>query len=326
MAILAAGFRPFKARRDAMDRPNCKQFVAAIALCLIAGGGCARLELSKEPNSPLPLTTLPADSIVLETCVAMFPWGAPFLNEGLWNQVDETRLDWSVRAKCAANGLRVGVIPGHAPEDVVRFLRESEKGAVQEGLTLKFEDASVEQTAETRHRQVRSGQRFEIALGDARVSETVFFHESADNITGETYQQAQYVLNGKVDLVDSGSVRLQLTPELQYGEASLRPVALGAGLSWQSGRDRKVFHELRMDMELQPGEILVVSCDPEKQASVGGRAFRAGDEEIPQQRIVLIRLTQTQHDENFDDRVEEEGQPTIEELAAEEDEGGFGAN
>ena len=66
-----------------------------------------------------------------------------------------------------------------------------------------------------------------------------------------------------------------------------------------AGRKREVFQHLAFEAQLNPGQTLIMSCTPEM-TGVGHTFFVESGEGDAQQKLLLIRLAQSQRNALFD--------------------------
>ena len=66
-----------------------------------------------------------------------------------------------------------------------------------------------------------------------------------------------------------------------------------------TGRSREVFDRLAAQATLAPGEMLVFSSLPEREGSLGHYFFTEEHSGQLEQKLLVIRLSQTQHDDLF---------------------------
>jgi hypothetical protein len=90
-------------------------------------------------------------------------------------------------------------------------------------------------------------------------------------------------------------------PEIEHGPPRQRWIP-GDGGDWrlEADRERNVFGGLTLDATLAPGQSFVVTCMPEMDGSLGHSFFTDDYGGTTQQKLVLIRLAQSQLDVLFD--------------------------
>jgi hypothetical protein len=188
------------------------------------------------------------------------------------------------------NGLRAGVVGSQLPSELRTLLE-----ANHDPLAIKGAGTPDDVTASQRQLQSRAGKRGVILTGGAVERMTLLLHEQG-NVSGEQYKQAQCLLAVRSFPQGDGRVRLELTPEIEHGDARQRWVGQEGAFHVEASKDRKVIESLKLDLILSPGEVLAISCTPE-QKGLGKQFFapNAGGE----QKLLLIRIAQTQYDDVF---------------------------
>ncbi|MEK6238828.1 MAG: hypothetical protein N2C14_29280, partial [Planctomycetales bacterium] len=231
-----------------------------------------------------------ADSAALDVLFVPLPQGEN-LEQRLWRDADEQFLSAELRERLVKNGFRVGIVGGRVPrilEDRLAVDRELVVTEAGQQADLHSEDR-----ISGRHLQLRTGKRAEIQVSRPREEVPVLFPQGK----GRTYRQAQGILLVKAFPQSDGSVKLELTPEIQHGALTGRYRATQEGV-WmvQPSRDRETFTDLKVAANLTAGQLLVISCDPRRGGSLGGRFFQDVAEGKPEQKILILRLAQTRSD------------------------------
>ena len=260
---------------------------------LWAGGGCAawHTRVPEEP-SELPPSKLSADSVVLETVTFRLPLGEVKSDE-FWQQVDEQRIDADTRRRLESNGFRVGVVGSQLPPLLTKHLEE-EVG--QPTSTVRQGDSFVT-TPQTLSR--RRGVPFEIASPENHELLQFLRLTANGSLVGEALAQSQCLLIAKPYPRDDSDLDLTIEPVVSHGQPRQRFVpGDGASFRTEISADKRHFPELRWEIRLSPGESLLMTCTEDTKGL--GRAFFT-DETTGQrrQRLVLIRLSQTQRDDLF---------------------------
>lgn len=212
----------------------------------------------------------------------------------VWHDVDEQFLPTALRRKLAENGFRCGFLDGR-PSPALQTALDSH--AERHSHAAEDEDRSV--PTGIQRLQNRSGRRGKILTSEIQESLAVLLPE-AGRVRGQTYSQAQCLFSVRSFPQGDGSTQLELTPEIEFGEA--RPRWLGesgeGSFRVDTSRERREFESLRIATQLSPGQMLVLGPLPQLKGL--GRQFfaetaRGGD----QPRVLIIRLAQTQLDDLF---------------------------
>ncbi len=266
-------------------------------LALLAIAGCAGPSLSKG-KSPLGPAQMSPDSVVLEMFFVRFPFGDPAMNEKLWEQVDEQQFPPDLRERLARNGFRVGLLSGQMPAELSKLLELSDKPAPSDQVEgTKVENLESEPRVVRRHLQLRAGQRSEIIASSVYPQLPVLVCESG-RISGQTYEQAQGIFAVKSFPQPDGRVRLELVPELHHDQPRQRWVGDRGVLLLDTSRPKNVYDEMAMTADLAPGAMLILSSLSNRPGSLGHHFFTQSDARL-EQKLLIVRLAQTQHDGLF---------------------------
>ncbi|MGD9644948.1 MAG: hypothetical protein AB7U73_04495 [Pirellulales bacterium] len=260
-------------------------------------------------KSPLLPAQMSPDSVVLDIVFVRLPQQEPEEVEQLWRQLDEQQLPSRLRRRLARNGFRVGVAGAQLPPVLEKLIQESTtldaaltevEPPIDTGpATVTVSDFQAEPALNRRHLQLRSGLEAEVVVSPVYPSLPLLEPDADGQLSGRRYAKAQGVFNLQAFTEPDGRVRLAVRPELQYGEPQqeIRPDA-GRWLM-QSRRPRHAFDELDIDAKLAPGEILVLAALPDDAGSAGHYFFTESNSAGLTRKLLLIRVSQTQHEELF---------------------------
>jgi hypothetical protein len=278
----------------------------AIAFAAASLGGCT-VEPLRDTEPLLKRPHMSAGSVVLDAFVARFPSADPKLNGPAWREIDELRLPAAVRRRLLANGFRVGVLTGQLPDELTELLSLADTGTLPgEVHTLQAAELAKPPRVVRGHFQLAPGMRKELPLGPTRDELPVLLGDAAGGSSGETYRDAQTLLAVRSHPLPDGRVRLDITPEIAHGQWTRRWDMDEQGVFHVGGgRTSRVFEHLRFEVVLAPGHTLVMSTAPSRQASVGGEFF---SEPSGDQMLLLVRLSQTQHDGALTSSADQKGE------------------
>jgi hypothetical protein len=262
------------------------------AFCAVLG--CSRLPEQKGELLLQP-AQMSADSVVIEVFFVRCPPGDKRLNCELWNEVDEQQVPAEVRERLWANGFRAGLVYGQLPVALSQLLELGGKPAPNDGVVENdFSTFEPEPTVMRRHIQARPARRNEIIASSVYDSLPVLISENGE-VRGGTYRQAQGVLALKTFPQSDGSVRLSLVPELHHEQARQRWVGRQGMLQMDTSRPRRSFDDMALSARLMPGDMLVFTSLPDRPGSLGHHFFTTSEGESSQ-KLLVVRLAQTQHD------------------------------
>jgi hypothetical protein len=121
----------------------------------------------------------------------------------------------------------------------------------------------------------------------------------SDQLSGETYELAQGVFTAKAFPQPDGRTRLRLVPELQHGQPKQRWDLDSQGvMRFESSKPKEVYDDMAIAADLRCGAMLIVSSLPNRPGSLGHYFLTTNDGQL-EQRLLIVRLSQTQHDGLF---------------------------
>lgn len=257
--------------------------------------GCASAE--RPATSLLLPPKMHADSVVLEISFVRFPLGQPSLNAPLWEEIDEQQISTGARQALTQQAFRAGVFAGYLPAPLQELLGDDV--APVQGMEATLVSFEPDSKVTTKHVQLRAGKKLELLASETYPRLTLLEPRPDGTLAGRDYEQADCRLSLTPQPLADGRVRLTLIPELQYGDArpqlTTKP-EMGL-MVFESSRPKRVFEELRVTADLAPGEVLVLGTAPDQSGSLGAHFFTTALAAAkPQQKLLLVRLAQTQHD------------------------------
>ncbi len=293
-----------------------------IPLCTAATvvllAGCRLLDKPPEDvgRSLLRRASQSPDSVAMEIIWARYPVDDPALCNEAWQEIDETRIPPAVRRELAANGLRAGVIGATIPEPIAHALRltdqtpepeptgdeQNQHAVVDEstGLAGTPDSLLAEPTVRRRHMQLRRGRRVEVQASDVYDSLPLLVSKGRD-LGGRTFHDAQAIYALEVDPQPDQTVRVELTPELHYGQPRLRFTSGDEMMFRQVPlREREVFDRMRMEVTLAPGEMLLLMSLPDSGSRLGECFHTVDAVEGRRHKLVLVRLAEVPRSNAFD--------------------------
>jgi hypothetical protein len=267
---------------------------------VLCGAGCTPFVHRQAPGkSPLRPAQMSADAVVLDVFFARFPVGDFQANDLLWREIDEQQLPVEKRRELARQGMRVGLVAGQIPVTLSQLLDVPESGPPGDGTNqVKLDELDPTPRVVRRHMQVRAGHRSEI-VASGIYDELPLLTCEQGKVCGQTYAKAQGVLGVRVLPEHDGRVRLDIVPELQYGDPGKRWIGAQGVWRLDTSRQKRVLENLAVSATLAPGEILVLTALPDRPGSLGHYFFTDDTSGRPEQKLLLVRLAQTQHDGLF---------------------------
>ncbi|MFP6604354.1 MAG: hypothetical protein VB862_17625 [Pirellulaceae bacterium] len=263
-------------------------------------GGCQlwstpEWTVDQEKTLELPTPRMSVDSVILEIAFVHVTPAANQVDAALWHDVNAVPLPWQTQKKLAFNGIRCGLIAGQLPASLQQLIQ-----ADKNTLDLQDLNGNLEHDLQGRNQRLhsRAGRRGQIVLTNKILPTVHLVTRDGNYSSGETFHQAQCVLEIRTYPQGDGRVRVQLTPEIQHGH--LRSQFVGHDGSWLINNDRETrsFDFLAMEVLMTPGESLVLSCTADVKG-LGQHLFVDGKRDSDTQYLVLVRLVQTQFDDLF---------------------------
>lgn len=289
-------FAPFLSPRGGGRESRC----AAVAAMLLAAAGCAPLNVPL--SEVLPRHRMSPQAVALDIMTVSLPDDAT--SEALWNQIDEQQLTPDQRRRLEQAGLRVGLIAGQMPVELERVL----------GITSTPDDRRLPQAvatddetaAQIRHMQLRLGGDHHGTILASSVHEELPLlcarqGRHGAELTGQTYRQAQGEFRVAARQLDDGRISVEMTPELVHGDVGMQYTATDGVLRPQPGRPKIVYDELKCSLPMAAGQMLVVGPSAERRGALGQAFLSQQIGGRPHQKLLIVRLAQTQFDALFDE-------------------------
>ena len=266
-------------------------------------------------KSPLRRPRMSPQTTALDVFFARVPYGDTDANVTLWQELDEQVIPVETRRRLAENGLRVGVASGRLPVALERILDISESsnvndadagtdaddtGALGGDVNLVLTPSSLGLDANTpvsgRHVQCLDGKTCLLLANDRHQEEMHVLLPSADGLGGRRFTQAQGSFDVTPTRQPDGRVRLRLLPKIEHGQLANRFETQDAFASLVTGQQAEKFEQLAVEADLASGDVLVVACDVRRQGSLGHRLLTIDDDGTRLQKLIAVRVSQTQHD------------------------------
>lgn len=269
-------------------------------LLLVVAAGCTPLSVA--PQTKFTSPTFAQDGVVLDVMYVRFSPQDATMNESVWQEIDELHFPPDVRRRLEANGLRAGIISGPLPIELEKRLELKEKSTPEDEEKTVDVDRPV--TIRRRQLHVRNGKKSNIlVLGERerRPELTALLKSDDGRVEGKTYRQVLGLFAARAYPEGDGSVRLEMTPEIEHGESQKRFIPGDGMFRIEFGPPHEVLASLRSSAQLAPGQILVLSTFPKKSGSIGYQFFTEFDDDVTMQKMLLIRLAHSKYDDRFDD-------------------------
>lgn len=274
--------------------------ILCAALLLGMAVGCAS-SISTQGKSPLSSPGLAADSVALEVTTLRFPLNDPEINGPLWNEIDEQQWPVEVRKQLSANGLRIGMLGSRLPTRLEEMLK-AEKPSAPASSEVKLVDFNSESTAKGRFLQMRAGRPTHFVCTGEQVRHpelSILMRGDNGEVRGQTYSKVMGFLALRAFPEGDGRVKIELVPSIEHGDPQRQYDPSEGMLRMEIRPNQEKYDSLRTESKLSSGQMLVVTAIPDRLGSLGYHFFTERNADRTMQKLVLIRLAQSQYDELF---------------------------
>lgn len=221
----------------------------------------------------------------LRVAILERPLGDPALNEALWRAVDEQSIAPAARAALQANGLRMGRITGDIPTELEAVLDAPPPNKVE---PVSFHLDEAEQTL--------------VSVCEPAEQITILLNRDG-RVFGKDFDDAGGFFRVTPQHHDGAAVSLRLTPEIHYGpiQRSFQAIQQPNNFAPQQfkindGQREEILRDLTAELVLEPGQVAVIGCMPDRERSLGSFFLTLADAQADKrrQRLVLIWASRNQ--------------------------------
>lgn len=258
-----------------------KMGFATVAMTSVVAPGCFWLgrnerhvaERVLERRDTAPVTSAPAERVVLDYRLVDQSAGDPFAVDSLW-AIARCPLSHEKAALLAENGIRVGLVSGLIPPEFIarvtneRYLIDPRALATGAGEEKVIPVNGPIESATVRLVKSWAGQADERELADVECGLTI---------------------RGVSD--PRGPFRLTCTPTVQFGskESWLKPTADRTQFVWERQKTRESLATLAWDVSIGPGEYLIVGPTDRPAGTLGELFFFHSEPARVRQRFLVVR-------------------------------------
>ena len=256
--------------------------------------GCAKWNVVSSERPLLPLSKMAPDAVVLETTQIQVANEPSRVISDLWDEVDEQKIPLAARRPLSKAGFRVGVVGSSLPPQLQQLIDASARA-------VPITAESVMPTNSYYKRlQVRESESKTIFLSNDDQSENPFLHTDHNLVGSPSDLSEKRLFSVSAKSLGDGHVKLALLPEVESGEPITRFVGehQQGTWRWQTDRRRTRFEDLSFQVELAPGQSLVLGASGDT-AGLGAEFFKSAASEDSSNRILLIRLAHIQQNDLF---------------------------
>lgn len=204
----------------------------------------------------------------------------------MWQWVDETAIDISLRRRLLENGLRVGMV-----NNSERFRqRIATVTTDQDSVDQFLSSASVASDVSRGEKKIpmRIGKRYELPLRQPIDGTHVGLVRLDGETIGKTLQDAQYLFAIEpIRATGQKQIHLRLRPEIQHGE--MRQQWVGSESAFRIGQRRPVwsFPSLDLNLEVSEGDVIVIAPTMPV-TGLASRMFSGLNSNQQEEQIVLL--------------------------------------
>ncbi len=220
----------------------------------------------------------------IDSAILSRPVGDPVVESSAWNVADEQVIPVDLRQSLEANGLRLGVITGALPGDIVEAFKP--RPPIKETQWV--------------HLALPEGEHTPIVMGGKTESVTLLLNHRGNKVDGRDYQGASGRLNITPSHQGLTGVSIRIVPEIHHGaeRRTIAPVQNAAPFAQhefgiKDGQQEDILRELATTVDLQPGQTLVIGCRGKLGRTLGTFLFLQPDPSTDQmlQSILLLQAT-----------------------------------
>jgi hypothetical protein len=272
---------------------NRKYLAPALAMTALAGCNLSRSDLKNKAdgvtptvynsNSDRPGRVFEPKYCKLDTAIVSRPVGEHVVDASVWEVADQQSIPTEARQILESNGIRIGIITGNLPSEI----------------NEAFKPAPPLVETQWVHIAIPEGERTPIVVGSKTESAALLLNHRG-KVDGRDYQDAEGRIIVSPSHSGSKSVSIRLVPEIHHGESRRTIAPLQANglfapqeFSIKDGQKEDVLREMTVNVELLPGQTLVLGCRHQQTRSLGTFLFTRTEPNNDRifQSVLLIQAT-----------------------------------
>lgn len=276
------------------------RFCFCLAMLSLQAGCRSWLKEEKLGATPLHSAAPSADGAALEVFLVRFPLGDSGVNGPLWDEIDEQSFADATRRQLDRHGFRAGLVRGAIPERLASLLELTDAPSNAESLWQEV-DVRTEPTVTRQIVHVPKESEARILSSSTIFEEAYVMRSHAGGLGGETLHSAQGVLKVRAQSGANGGAAIEITPELHHSHPK-QEIRFDNGVGrFSFSRPKEVFEDLAIRSELSPGEMLILSMNPDREGSLAQYFFRENSSRGCDQKMVILRLARAPVFELYDE-------------------------
>jgi len=201
--------------------------------------------------------------------------GDPRISDSMWKSVSQGgSLDPATIRNLNDHGFRFGTVPANLPMGLQSLILATSSGSAERTLHESFAFPTGEH-AILDVMQLPEG--MEVVIPGPEGSRPLTLHS------------AKTVLRVRADKIEDGWARLEIVPEIHYGEVLNRPVAGEREWLMRNTQSVEPLYQLKFHVELNRSEMAVVGLHEPAKTPIGRWFFR-NQLENSLERVMMIRM------------------------------------
>jgi len=222
--------------------------------------------------SRLQKQTISADHALIEVALIERPIRDEYINQRIWENVDELIVDLGRDSALQQNGFRIGKLVGPTPEDFQKMLLSKRCCANPHAMIFP------------------AGKTSTIYLGPEMPVSTHEFVEGSLR-TEVMLDQARYGLEVTAQFDSAGRTKLKFLPKVENGAPMLPFEAVPERSAWELRIDKasKKYPDLSWEVTLSTNQFLLIGCQLQREKTLGWNAFMLSPSDANVQRMLVIR-------------------------------------
>lgn len=253
-----------------------------IPVLVLLAVGCRNLTVNDQPpqGNLLPQSQMESDSVAVRVAVAELDDHQKEEFESLIATTDQ-KLPLEIRRRLDDNGLRVSIVTNYNTAQMQRLLAPRNlKPEWLSATDLELRNAGklepLRRITSQRHVEKKRGESFTVEVSSVRPRSTWTVHSGTGSVSDQA-DLAQCQMRITSWPRPDGSVKMELIPEIHYGESLSRIGVDGQNFAVEKRRDFKQLRSLGFTIEIQPGETILVAPTG-KLERIGELFFNAANE------------------------------------------------
>ena len=276
----------------------------------------AQAYTAPESTSGLPVSRMEPGSVALEIALAQLDADQTDELKSLMAKADQQALDLERRKQLDRNGFWAGLLPSKPLAELNRLLADQ---PIDLSRLQPWQVDFLKQQNRTTfsrlvlHERIQNGRGEEhpVPVSTTWPERSWIIHEGSGPVVGQGQNVRAYIVLRTYPTGDEG-VRLIAQPEIRHGHSRAQYRVAEGSFAYGESQAQVKIESLKIDIRLRPGEILVLGANAIDDR-LGNFFFGPGDapsEPPPSpdadppptsgQRLLLIRLVQTQRNDLFE--------------------------